>query len=95
MIAVDTNLLVFAHRGDAPFHQEALAALRPVFEGPSDVRDVNGAAVTIDTTAAPPQPLGILAGLSDAIPLGLGAFQSAECPNSKAGPLARRSDVNT
>ena len=61
----------------------------------SHVRDVNGAAVTIDTTAAPPQPLGILAGLSDAIPLGLGAFQSAECPNSKAGPLARRSDVNT
>jgi predicted nucleic acid-binding protein len=26
MIAVDTNLLIFAHRGDAPFHHEALAA---------------------------------------------------------------------
>ena len=35
MIAVDTNLLIFAHRGDAPFHQEALAALQPVFEGAS------------------------------------------------------------
>ena len=60
----------------------------------SHVRDVNGAAVTIDTTAAPPELLGILAGLSDAIPLGLGAFQSAECPNSRAGPLARHSEVH-
>ena len=35
MIAVDTNLLVFAHRGNAPAHQAALAALQPVFEGTS------------------------------------------------------------
>lgn len=35
MIAVDTNLLVFAHRGSGPHHEAALAALRPVFEGTS------------------------------------------------------------
>jgi len=35
MIAVDTNLLVFAHRGNAPAHQTALAALQPMFEGNS------------------------------------------------------------
>ncbi len=35
MIAIDTNLLVFAHRGTAPDHQAALAALRPLFEGAS------------------------------------------------------------
>ena len=35
MIAIDTNLLVFAHRGNAPHHQAALAALQPVLEGPS------------------------------------------------------------
>jgi toxin-antitoxin system PIN domain toxin len=33
MIAIDTNLLVFAHRGNSPDHQAALAALQPVFEG--------------------------------------------------------------
>ncbi len=35
MIAIDTNLLVFAHRGSAPHHETALAALRPVIEGNS------------------------------------------------------------
>lgn len=35
MIAVDTNLLVFAHRGDAPWHEVAQAALRPLIEGSS------------------------------------------------------------
>jgi len=35
MIAVDTNLLVFAHRGNARDHQAALTALQPVFEGDS------------------------------------------------------------
>jgi uncharacterized protein len=35
MIAIDTNLLVFAHRADAPDHQAAITALRPVLEGPS------------------------------------------------------------
>jgi toxin-antitoxin system PIN domain toxin len=33
MIAVDTNLLVFAHRGNAPEHRATLAVLQPVFEG--------------------------------------------------------------
>ena len=33
MIAIDTNLLVYAHRRKAALHQEAIAALRPVFEG--------------------------------------------------------------
>jgi uncharacterized protein len=33
MIAIDTNLLVFAHRGDAIRHQETLAALQPIVEG--------------------------------------------------------------
>ena len=33
MIAIDTNLLVFAHRGNAIHHQAALAVLQPVFEG--------------------------------------------------------------
>src|SRR5664279_3177313 len=35
MIAIDTNLLVFAHRGNAPDHQAALAALQPIIEGSS------------------------------------------------------------
>jgi uncharacterized protein len=35
LIAIDTNLLVFAHRADAPDHEAAVTALRPVFEGPS------------------------------------------------------------
>ncbi len=35
MIAVDTNLLVYAHRGDSPYHGPAITALRPLFEGPS------------------------------------------------------------
>jgi toxin-antitoxin system PIN domain toxin len=35
MIAIDTNLLVFAHRGNAPDHQAALAVLQPIIEGSS------------------------------------------------------------
>jgi toxin-antitoxin system PIN domain toxin len=35
MIAVDTNLLVFAHRGSSPHHSAALTALQPLFEGAS------------------------------------------------------------
>lgn len=35
MIAINTNLLVFAHRGDAPNHAAALGALRPLLEGSS------------------------------------------------------------
>jgi toxin-antitoxin system PIN domain toxin len=33
MIAVDTNLLVYANREDSPFHRDAIATLRPVVEG--------------------------------------------------------------
>jgi toxin-antitoxin system PIN domain toxin len=33
MIAFDTNLLVYAHRRDAPFHREAAAELRTAAEG--------------------------------------------------------------
>ncbi len=33
MIALDTNLLVYAHREDSPHHAGALAVLRPVVEG--------------------------------------------------------------
>lgn len=33
MIAVDTNLLVYAHRRDAEFHEEAASAVRALAEG--------------------------------------------------------------
>jgi hypothetical protein len=33
MIAVDTNILVYAHRGDAPFHQVARRCLTVLAEG--------------------------------------------------------------
>ncbi|MGH7942951.1 MAG: type II toxin-antitoxin system VapC family toxin [Limisphaerales bacterium] len=33
MIAIDTNLLVYAHRADSPFHKIAKDNLRPVIEG--------------------------------------------------------------
>ena len=33
MIAVDTNLLVYAHRGDSAFHTEAADILRSLAEG--------------------------------------------------------------
>lgn len=35
MIAVDTNILVYAHRADAPFHEEAFEAVRGLAEGES------------------------------------------------------------
>ncbi len=35
MIAVDTNILVYAHRRDSPFHQAAAAAVRQVAESPA------------------------------------------------------------
>jgi uncharacterized protein len=35
MIAIDTNLLVWAHRGNAPNHRATLVALTPVLEGDS------------------------------------------------------------
>ena len=34
MIAVDTNILVYAHRGESPFHTQAYACLRSLAEGP-------------------------------------------------------------
>ena len=33
MIAVDANILVYAHREDSPFHVEALAAMRSLADG--------------------------------------------------------------
>src|SRR5438876_9846273 len=33
MVAVDTNLLVYAHREDAPWHVEALAAVLELADG--------------------------------------------------------------
>jgi toxin-antitoxin system PIN domain toxin len=33
VIAIDTNILVYSHRADAPFHEAALAAVRRVVEG--------------------------------------------------------------
>jgi toxin-antitoxin system PIN domain toxin len=33
VIAVDTNILVYGHRADAPFHDAALGALRECVEG--------------------------------------------------------------
>lgn len=33
MIAVDTNILVYAHRGEAPFHEQAFECLRSLAEG--------------------------------------------------------------
>ncbi|HEV7240057.1 MAG TPA: TA system VapC family ribonuclease toxin [Thermoanaerobaculia bacterium] len=35
MIAVDTNLLVYAHREDSPWHEEAREAVRELAEGAS------------------------------------------------------------
>lgn len=34
MIAVDTNVLVYAHRRDSPWHQEARDHIRQIAEGP-------------------------------------------------------------
>lgn len=34
MIAVDTNILVFAHRADSPFHDRARSALEALAAGP-------------------------------------------------------------
>jgi toxin-antitoxin system PIN domain toxin len=35
VIAVDTNVLVYAHRSDAPFHEQASRVLRELAEGTS------------------------------------------------------------
>ncbi|MFH2005703.1 MAG: TA system VapC family ribonuclease toxin [bacterium] len=35
MIAVDTNILIHAHRADSEFHEAAAAAVRGLAEGPS------------------------------------------------------------
>lgn len=35
MIAVDTNILVYAHREDAPFHRQACACITGLAESPS------------------------------------------------------------
>lgn len=33
MIAVDTNILIYAHRNDSPWHQKAAACIRALAEG--------------------------------------------------------------
>ncbi len=33
MIAVDTNILVYAHRSDSPFHEAALTSIKSLAEG--------------------------------------------------------------
>jgi predicted nucleic acid-binding protein len=35
MIAVDTNILVYAHREDAPFHQAAFRRVAELAEAPA------------------------------------------------------------
>lgn len=35
MIALDTNILVYAHRRDSPFHERASAAVRTLAESPA------------------------------------------------------------
>lgn len=35
MIALDTNMLVYAHRRDSPFHESAAAAIRDMAESPA------------------------------------------------------------
>jgi uncharacterized protein len=35
VIAVDTNILVYAHRRDSPFHRQAATAIRDVAESPA------------------------------------------------------------
>jgi toxin-antitoxin system PIN domain toxin len=36
VLAVDTNVLVYAHRRDSPFHEPAAAAVRELAESPAD-----------------------------------------------------------
>lgn len=36
MLAVDTNVLVYAHRRDSPFHEPAARAVRELAESPAD-----------------------------------------------------------
>jgi predicted nucleic acid-binding protein len=35
VIAVDTNILVYAHREDSPFHEAAFGCLAELAEGPA------------------------------------------------------------
>ncbi|MGH2669408.1 MAG: TA system VapC family ribonuclease toxin [bacterium] len=65
MTAVDTNLLVYAHREDAEWHEEALRCVTELAEGPSTwaipwpcVHEFL-AIVTHPRIYAPPSPLGI------------------------------------
>jgi hypothetical protein len=36
VIAVDTNILVYAHREDSPFHAPAVERMKTIAEGPAD-----------------------------------------------------------
>jgi hypothetical protein len=68
VIAIDTNLLVYAYREDSPFHESAVESLRPVVEGAAPwalpwpcVHEFIGV-VTNDKVYKPASPLpGVLA----------------------------------
>jgi toxin-antitoxin system PIN domain toxin len=65
MIAVDTNLLVYAHREDAPWHDAAYARIRELAEGrpawaiPWSCLHEFLAIVTHPRIYAPPTPLAV------------------------------------
>ena len=65
MIAVDTNLLVYAHREDSPWHEKAVSVLRAVAEGstrwsiPWPCAHEFLAVVTHPRIFRPPTPLAI------------------------------------
>ena len=72
MIAVDTNILVYAHRADSPFHEAALASVASLAEGAGDwaipwpCLHEFLAIVTHPRIYAPPTPLAKAFGQVDA-----------------------------
>ena len=64
MIAVDTNILVYAHRRDSPWHERAAACMRELAEGtaawavPWPCVHEFLAIVTHERIYSPPSPLG-------------------------------------
>jgi uncharacterized protein len=73
MIALDTNLLVYAYREDSVFHPEAMESLRPVIEGGSPwalpwpcVHELIGV-VTSSRVYKPASPLSHILGFLDSL----------------------------
>jgi predicted nucleic acid-binding protein len=83
VIAVDTNILVYAHREDTPFHQPALRCLTELAEGrttwaiPWPCMHEFIAVVTRQGIYDPPTPLPVALDDVDAL---LGA-----CPDCRSG----------